>query len=459
MGVKQLRGYQIETIDNITESIKHGNHSIIVQQPPRTGKTVIMAEIARRATQKGSRILFVVHRKEIVDQVKRSFAEQNVNMDLATIGMVQTITRRVAKMSEPQIIFVDEAHHSLAKSYIRILEQFPNALKLLFTATPIRLNGKGFEDVATDLIQGKPIPELIDKGFLAPVDYYAPADFDATHIKVNRTGEFDDKSIQAAFKPKIYGNAVKTYQKLATGKQAIAYTYNVASAERLAKEFNSHGIVAKAVSGKTPKAERNQIIKDYREGVVQIVTNAELFTEGLDLPNVDCVIMLRPTQSLSLFLQFAMRSMNPREGKRAVIIDHVGNVQRFGLPTIDRQWSLKGTGGKTSNDNNGTIKSTTTCEFCFGTFYKTGDKCPYCGHEIAINVQEIEVVEDAELKKVATTRAERAKEIMLDSVTDNIAGKRPADLQNMAEVKAYQKFMNYKPGWVFFYGKKRGFIK
>ncbi|WAX23876.1 helicase [Latilactobacillus phage TMW 1.1397 P1] len=418
-----------------------------------------MAEIARRATQKGSRILFVVHRKEIVDQVKRSFAEQNVNMDLTTIGMVQTITRRVTKISEPQIIFVDEAHHSLAKSYIRILAQFPNALKLLFTATPVRLNGKGFEEVATDLIQGNPIPKLIEQGFLAPVDYYAPDDFDATHIKINRTGEFDDKSIQAAFKPKIYGNAVKTYQKLASDKQAIAYTYNVASAERLAKEFNSHGIVAKAVSGKTPKIERDQIIKDYREGVVQIVTNAELFTEGLDLPNVDCVIMLRPTQSLSLFLQFAMRSMNPREGKRAVIIDHVGNVQRFGLPTIDRQWSLKGTGGKTSNDNNGTIKSTTTCEFCFGTFYKTGDKCPYCGHEIAINVQEIEVVEDAELKKVATTRAERAKEIMLDSVTDNIAGKRPADLQNMAEVKAYARFYGYKSGWIFYQAKNRGWVK
>lgn len=459
MGVKKLRDYQIETIDNITESVKHGNHSIIVQQPPRTGKTVIMAEIARRATQKGSRILFVVHRKEIVDQVKRSFAEQNVNMDLTTIGMVQTITRRVTKISEPQIIFVDEAHHSLAKSYIRILEQFPNALKLLFTATPIRLNGKGFENVATDLIQGKPIPELIDKGFLAPVDYYAPDDFDATNIVVDRTGEFNDKSIQAAFKPKIYGNAVKTYQKLASGKQAIAYTYNVASAERLAKEFNGHGIIAKAVSGKTPKAERNQIIKDYREGVVQIVTNAELFTEGLDLPNVDCVIMLRPTQSLSLFLQFAMRSMNPREGKRAVIIDHVGNVQRFGLPTIDRQWSLKGTGGKTSNDNNGTIKSTTTCEFCFGTFYKTGDKCPYCGHEIAINVQEIEVVEDAELKKIATTRAERAKEILADSATDNIAGKRPADLQNMAEVKAYARFYGYKSGWIFYQAKNRGWVK
>ncbi|MGL4247091.1 DEAD/DEAH box helicase, partial [Lactiplantibacillus plantarum] len=112
----------------------------------------------------------------------------------------------------------------------------------------------------------------------------------------------------------IYGNAVKHYLKLAPGKQAIAYAYNVASAERLADAFNQAGIMARAVSGKTDRRTREQIVASYRAGKIQVVTNAELFTEGLDLPNVDCVIMLRPTQSLSLYLQFAMRSMNPRAG-------------------------------------------------------------------------------------------------------------------------------------------------
>ena len=256
-----------------------------------------MAEIALRATDKGNRILFIVHRKEIVDQVVSTFKAQGVDMSLAKIGMVQTITRHVDKLKPPAIIFVDEAHHALAKSYRRILDKFPQALKLLFTATPYRLNGQGFEDVADDLIIGNPIKQLIKEGFLAPVDYYAPVQLDSSQLKMKRNGEFDEKSIEQAFKPKVYGNAVKTFRKLAGNKQAIAYTYNVASAERLAQELNDNHITARAVSGQTPKDERQKIIEEYRAGNIQVVTNAELFTEGLDLPNVDCVIMLRPTQS------------------------------------------------------------------------------------------------------------------------------------------------------------------
>lgn len=177
-----------------------------------------MAEIAKRATDKGNNILFIVHRKEIVDQVVATFKQQGVNMQLAKIGMVQTITRHVDKLVKPSLIFVDEGHHVLAKSYTRILDAFPKAVKLLFTATPYRLDGTGFESVADDLILGKPIKELIDKGFLAPVDYYAPKQLNVDQLKVKRNGEFDEKSIEQAFKPKVYGNAVKTYQKLAGDK-------------------------------------------------------------------------------------------------------------------------------------------------------------------------------------------------------------------------------------------------
>ena len=171
----KLRDYQLESINNIYDSVKKGHHSIIVQSPPRTGKTVIRSEIARRATKKGNRVMFVVHRKEIVDQVIKTFRANEVDMALTQIGMVQTFTRRVDKLSEPTIIFVDEAHHVLARSYRRILETFPDALKLLFTATPVRLNGEGFEDVADDLIIGKPISWLIDNQFLAPAAHLCQA--------------------------------------------------------------------------------------------------------------------------------------------------------------------------------------------------------------------------------------------------------------------------------------------
>ena len=417
-----------------------------------------MAEIARRATDKGNRVLFFVHRKEIVDQVVSTFKAQGVNMSLAKIGMVQTITRHVDKLKPPAIIFVDEAHHVLAKSYRRILDNFPNALKLLFTATPYRLNGEGFEEVADDLILGNSIKQLIKDGFLAPVDYYAPAQLDVSQLKTKRNGEFDEKSIAEAFKPKVYGNAVKTFKKLGGNKQAIAYTYNVASAERLANELNGNGVVAKAVSGKTPKDERDSIINDYRNGKIQVVTNAELFTEGLDLPNVDVVIMLRPTQSLSLYLQFAMRCMNPRKGKTAIIIDHVGNVNRFGLPTEPHHWKLEGNKKEKSNHSRDEIKPVTTCPECFATFYRKGDNCPFCGADL-VEEKELEVVEDAKLEKVKEERLRKAHMIMNGGLAAKVADKTPNQLKNMAEIKAFAEFKNYKKGWIYYYGKKRGFIK
>lgn len=454
----KLRDYQQETIDKVYQSIKSGHRSIMIQQPPRTGKTVIMADIARRATAKGNRVLFMVHRQEIVQQVVKTFRADGVDMNLAKIGMVQTITRHVDDLDPPQIIFVDEAHHALARAYQRVLEAFPKAYKLLFTATPYRLNGAGFTDIADDLITGKPVSWLIDHHFLAPVDYYAPSQIDASKLRTKRTGDYSEDSIKEAIKPKIYGNAVKHYLKLAAGKQAIAYTYNVESAIRLAQAFNSQGITARAVAGSTPKEERKQIIEDYRAGKIQIVTNAELFTEGLDLPNVDCVIMLRPTQSLSLYLQFAMRSMNPREGKTAIIIDHVGNVERFGLPTDDREWTLEGREkGKTSSSGD-TIKSVTVCQTCFASFYRTGGTCPYCGAALG-EEKKLEVVDDAELKKVTRSRLAIVKRLEKSAAMQNIAGKRPSELKSFKEIQAYAKLKGYRQGWSYYYAKQRGFIK
>lgn len=455
----KLRDYQQETVDKVYQSIKQGHHSIMVQQPPRTGKTVIMADIARRITDKGNRVLFVVHRQEIVQQVVKTFETNDVDMSLTKIGMVQTITRHISDLDPPAVIFVDEAHHATAMSYGRILDAFPKAYKLLFTATPYRLSGKGFTDIADDLITGKSVPWLIEHKFLAPVDYYAPSQIDVSKLRTKSTGEYSEDSIKEAMKPKIYGNAVKHYHTLAKGMQAIAYTYNVDSAVRLARAFNGHGISARAVSGKTPKEERKQIIEDYRNGKIKIVTNAELFTEGLDLPNVDCVIMMRPTQSLSLYLQFAMRSMNPRKGKTAVIIDHVGNVERFGLPTDERHWSLEGISKANKRAASGAvIKPVSVCPRCFASFYRSGDTCPYCGMLLGEEKQ-LEVVDNVKLKKVTKSRLNVVKQLQQSSIMKNVAGKRPSELKNLKEIQAYGKLHNFKPGWAYHYAKQRGLIR
>lgn len=158
----KLRPYQSETIAKILDSMRHGNKRIIVQQPPRTGKTVIMADIARRTTDKGNRVMFLIHRKEVLDQAKATFKANGVDMDLATMGMVQTLTRRVKTLPEPQLIFIDEAHHAIAKSYQRILKAFPNAYVLLFTATPVRTGHDQLDKITDAIIPGKSIKWLTE---------------------------------------------------------------------------------------------------------------------------------------------------------------------------------------------------------------------------------------------------------------------------------------------------------
>lgn len=466
----KLRDYQSETIKKIQMSLTAGNKSMVVQSPPRSGKTLIMAEIARRATDKNNRVLFIVHRKEIVDQVKKTFENQGVDMKLAQIGMVQTFSKRLESLFPPQIIFIDEAHHALAKSYTKIIDHYPEAVKLLFTGTPWRMNGKGFEDVATDIIVGKSIKWLQQHGHIAPFDYYAPQDIDTSQLKVKSNGEFDSDSISHALKPKIYGSAVKNYKELADETQAIAYTYNVESAHTLADEFNQAGIRAAAVDGKTPPERREAIVQAYKAGEIRIVTNAELYTEGVDLPAVDTVIMMRPTQSLSLYLQFSMRALNPRDGKVATLIDHVGNVGRFGLPNEDRKWTLEGQDKRTRKleaaqqqiDN-----PIITCDACFGTFYKkqmVDDVCPYCGEPYTTKTITYDTDETAKLRKVLQStekqkRIDLVHKMMKDQMAMNVADKSVSDLSSIEELKAYAEIHGYKQGWVYHQAKQKRLLK
>lgn len=460
----KLRNYQQLTINRIVGAMREGKRAIMVQQPPRTGKTVIMAEIARRATLKGNRVLFVVHRKELVDQARQTFKRNDVDMSLVTMGMVQTLTRHNGTIPKPAVILIDEAHHVLAKSYRRIIDAFPDAVRIMVTATPWRMSGAGFGDVADCLIPGQQMGWLIKNGFLAPIRYFCPPDINTVELKLKANGEFDEASVADAMKPKVFSNAVKMYREHADGMQAIAYAYNVASAKYLADSFNAAGITAAEVDGTTPKEERDRLIKQYREGKITILTNAELFTEGLDLPNVDCVIMIRPTQSLSLFLQFSMRAMNPREGKTAIIIDHVDNLSRFGLPTDERNWQLAGEDKKKKARSD--IPSPTTCPYCFASFYRKGrTTCPFCGHPLAkednndgpqhVDVDLVEVTQSAAAQK----RIKIAHMIQSNELYKWLADKRPEQLENYLQLQYYAKLHGYKPGWAWYQAKKRGFIR
>ncbi|PXZ27813.1 DEAD/DEAH box helicase [Lactobacillus helveticus] len=422
-----------------------------------------MAEIARRTTQNNNRVMFLIHRKEVLNQAVETFKNQGVDSDLLTAGMVQTLTRRVDKLAVPNVILVDEAHHALAKSYQRILKQFPKAIVLLFTATPHRTGRMQLDQIADDIIVGQSIHELTDKGFLAPFRYFQPPnDFDSKLLKRSSTGDFTNESMQEAMSTKIFGHIVKQYKRIASGMQAVVYTYSVDSAHKIAAEFNEAGISAREVDGTTPQQLRDLIVDKFRSQEIQILVNVNLFTEGVDLPNVDCVIMARPTASLALYLQFSMRCLNPRPGKTAIIIDHVNNFKQFGYPDDDRDWKQAIKSGKQKSKS--LLKdpglSIVTCDYCFAVVkaseVKDG-KCPICGKPI--KVHEAKPVSDVDLVEATKERQRLIKEIVKNNLLKEVANKTVSELHSLKELQAYAKLHGYKPGWTWYQAKRKGLIR
>lgn len=465
----KLRDYQTETIDQIYQSMRQGHRRIIVQQPPRTGKTVIMAEIARRTNDKGNRVMFLIHRKEVLDQAIATFKANGVDMSLATMGMVQTLTRRVKTLPKPQLIFIDEAHHAIAKSYQRILKAFPNAYVLLFTATPVRTGHDQLDKITDAIIPGKSIKWLTDQGYLAPFRYFSMPNIDTAKLKKSSTGDYTNESMDEAIDKAVYGDVIEQYNEHAKGMQAVCYSYSISSAKLIADRFNEAGISAVELDGMTPVEERDELVRQFRDQKIKILVNVNLFTEGVDLPNVDCVIMVRPTQSLALYLQFAMRCLNPRKGKEAVIIDHVENWKRFGTPSADRDWEQAIVTSKKRKKADPT-PTTVQCNQCM-MVWELKDLingcCPECGFKITKGRKPVEVIKtdlveiDQETENAryeADHRVAMAKQIIGNRLMQAVADKTVSQLSSVEELKAYGKLHGFKPGWAWYQAKNRGWV-
>lgn len=444
----QLRDYQNELIEGIYQSMSKGNTKIMVVSPAGSGKSVTMSEIARRATDKGNRVLFIVHRRELVNQIKATFVANGVDMDLCHVGMVQTVSNRIKRGKEPtpSIILVDEAHHSMAKTYLNIFESFNDAYVLAFTATPWRMSGRGFTDIFQDLIVGKTVQWLIDNNRLAPFKYYSVNLMDDDKLKKNSTGDFSDASITLSMEPQIYGDVIKNYKKFADGQKTIVYTHNVQSSKEVAEKFISNGYAAKQVDGKTPKVEREKAMELFRSGDITILVNAELYGEGVDVPDCECVILLRPTMSLTLFIQQTMRSMRYQPNKLATIIDHVGNYRRHGLPNTEYDWNVHFKGERKKIRNNDAI-SIKECPECYSVIESSYSVCPACGFEFPQEREETELLidEDAELEEV-------------DDKIITLTLKEPEECESVEELYQLAKQKGYKPGWAYIQAKRLGML-
>lgn len=439
-----LRDYQVDIVNELSRAWRQGYKSPCIVLPCGGGKSCIVAEVAKRTTGNGGQVLFLVHRQELCDQIERTFKWWGVNMDLCQIGMVQTITRHLQATRPPKLIITDENHHARAAGYERIYKAFPKAYKIGLTATPVRLDGKGLRGVNDILVIGPEVHELIEMGALSKFVYYAPKTIDVTGLK-KIAGDFDTEQVERRFTSEAYGNTIAYYKKLADGKKAICYLPSVKISKTCAFRLQMEGIPAEHIDGGTPKAERERIINDFRKGKIRILCNVDLISEGFDVPDCECVLLLRPTASLTLHIQQSMRCMRYRPGKTAIILDFVDNVSKHGTPNDIREWSLDGGVKQEITHMN------TTCPYCLAVFQrKPGMKfCPICKTLLPERTPQPKIEEVAELEEIDTTPKIRPFKALL---------KTPDDCRSYGELSQMGKDRNYKPGWAYYQAKKRGLL-
>lgn len=413
--------------------------SQLLTAPTGSGKTVLIAHMLKKAAEKQANSWFIVHRRELVKQSVKAFNNVGVPHGVISAGFmeakrlhvqiasIQTLIKRYERYPKPKLIIFDECHHVAAGSWDKIYKQFPEAFFIGLTATPQRLDGTGLGRWFQRLVRGPSVAWLIENGYLAPYKMYAPGHLNLSGVHT-RMGDFVNSELSNIVdRPTITGDAIKHYTKHAAGKRAVVFCVSVAHSKHVVEQFNKAGIPALHVDGETPTDERDNSIRRFENGEVKILSNVELFGEGFDLPAIEVAILLRPTQSLGLYLQQVGRALRPSPGKgHAIILDHAGNCERHGLPDEDRQWELTdyvAPGGRGASDS----LSVRVCPKCFAAQYSGKPVCLYCGHAFPIQGREVDE-KDGELTEVdveALRKRRRQAQGRCETLEDLIAeGKR-----------------------------------
>ena len=403
----QLRDYQTKAISDLRSSFKQGNKSPLLVMPTGSGKTVVFAEISKALESNKKNVLILVHRKELVDQasdkleyvdvyhgiIASGYKGQENNIQVAS---VQTLVRRLETIEyKPDYLIIDEAHHAAAGTWQKIINHYKNTYKIGCTATPERLDGKGLGDYFDDMVLGPDTATLIEQGYLAPYKVYAPP-FKVNLDKITtRRGDYaKGELVEEMSKTSIIGDAVEQYKKHADGLPAIAFCVSIKHAEDVKNKFLEAGYKAAIVHGEMKTTERDKAIKGLANGSVQVLTSVDVISEGTDVPVVAAAILLRPTQSLALYLQQVGRILRPQENKTAIILDHVNSTRTHGFVDDERQWDLNPI-TKTTRKGVKAV-GVETCKQCFAT-YKPQPICPVCGYK-AETKERILITEEGELE-------------------------------------------------------------
>ena len=355
----KLFDYQEDMKERIEKALRL-HRSVMAQMPTGTGKTYLLTAVIDSFVSNNpmEKVWIVAHRRELVSQIDEtvrkfhSYSTSNTSSLLSSVKAVsiQWLSKHYDEIEEePGMIVIDEAHHALAKTYKEMWERFPNAMFLGLTATPCRLNGKGFTDLFDVLVQSWSVPEFISKGRLATYDFVSIKTDGVTQRLIDSLqkrgadGDYQNKEMDMLLnkKPSIE-RLYQSLEEYGKDRKGIVYAINISHAQKITKLYQEHGVRAIAIDSKTPATERQQDIEAFKKGDIQVLVNVDIFSEGFDCPDVEFVQLARPTLSLAKYLQMVGRGLRVAKGKKnCVIIDNVGLYRVFGLPS--QVWNWKAT--------------------------------------------------------------------------------------------------------------------
>ena len=408
-------GFQQKVYEKVMDKIDSGERSIIVQMATRSGKSIVaLLLIEYFSTMLKESVYFVGHTNILLTQMSDDLTENNIKHGIIAPWAPQlqyrvqviskdTMFNRYKKMKEsgwknPRIIIVDECHISMSKRYKEILQSYPDSIIIGLTATIIRLDGKGFDDVYNTIVKGPSIKELQKIEKLCPIDNYV-VDFDTTGIRTS-LGDYNKSDVnERVDKPKVLKDVVKHWEQFAKNKKTLTFCASIQHAEDMAKEFNDAGYPSVHISSKDGRKEIKQKIDDYYSGKYINLCSVNLFIMGFTIRDCECIVQARPTQSLMIYLQSLGRGMMFVIGKILINLDMCNNYTRHGLPDEDREWTLAGTKGSKTPEPSKYKR----CPQCFRPVRIANRACPWCNYEFEYTESRMPKQKEGRLKKIESS--------------------------------------------------------
>lgn len=442
--------YQKDGVEQLREKFRQGFKKPLFVMPTGGGKTDVIAMISRMMLDSNKRVLIAVHRKEIVEQIVSRLELYGVHPGIIKAGVKQNLGRLVQVASkdsyysrrnfESDLTIIDEAHHSDNKTYEPLTS---NKLVVGFTATPALKNGKGLGRVFDSMVMPVKMHELIEMGRLVPAQIWSPKEapsLDGIHV---RMGEFVDSDLFEVFNTdRVLNGIYNEYTKIAHGSRALLFNVNVKHSEIAADFFNHKGISAAAVHGKTPENERDRIIRDFKAGKIQLLSNCNLVGEGFDLPECETLIMNTSTKSETKWMQAVGRVIRASPGKtHGVVIDLGGCCLRFGMPEDYDRFGF-------SLDEEAKAKipaPTKQCPECDLNMYASIMVCPGCGYVFPQKPKDKVFVDQVKLERINKDEAFIRKVVALKTATK---GYKIIAKSDMSIIRTVAKICGYNNGWI-----------